>query len=344
MAQAQNDDASVIRKIAEANDLPESTAGLAVSIHKQALDAGFRRVGDDRELPAAVYAAARVSDEPVRPRRLAEFVGVDGDDVVSDMRRIIDVLPYDLSIEKPVEYVKRTLEALGFAAGSQMWETATAMCADATDEDGYAPSGKSPSVFGAAVVYAASEAIGADLRQVDVAEAAGTGHVSIRRNYRDVLEAATDYERGGEPGDRVAMHDAADRVFDAAGNVPDVVEDEARDLIDALPDVDWVTRTNPKGVGAGAAYVAAKDNRVSIAQDAVADYAGVSKGTVVSRINDIRSWRGSEAAIGVVADEWEDEGDYNRMKELARDHDLDVGSTPSKPVLARALAEAGVTR
>jgi transcription initiation factor TFIIIB Brf1 subunit/transcription initiation factor TFIIB len=342
MAQAKNDDAATIRQIATDNDLPDSVASLAVSIYDQAIDAGFPRVGDGRELPAAVYAAARVDGEPVRPRRLAESVGVDGDDVVSDMRRLIDALPYELRIEKPDEYVKRTLEALDYAIGSDLWDTAIRMCDDATDDDGFAPSGKSASVFGAAVVYAASEVLDAGLRQVDVADAAGTGSVAIRRTYRDVLEATTDYTRDGEPGDRNAMHDTVDRVLDAAGNVPDVVGRQAHAIIDDIPDADWVTRTNPKGVGAGAAYVAAKDNRVSIPQDDVADYAGVSKGTVVSRINDIRSWRGEKRDTERRAKAIRDSCKYNEMKRAAARHDLDVGQAPSIDTLSTALASHGL--
>ena len=337
MAQAQ-DAADEVRHIASLDDLPESTGNLGASIYSQAIDAGFRRVGDNREIPAAVYAAARVEGTAVRPRSLARHVGVDGDDVVSDMRRLIDTLPYDLSIEKPDAYVDDTLDALDAPDGLR--DEAARILADATDESGYAPSGKTPSAFAGAVVYAAATVAGYDYTQSGVAEAAGVTPLAIRNQYRDVLDESGG--RTGEPGDRDTMHDAVDRVVDAAGNVPDVVTSNAHDLVDRLPDETWVTRTDPKGVGAGAVYVVAKDNRVSIAQDAVADYAGVSKGTVVSRINDIRRWRGSQASFEARADAIRDSYKYNEMKRLAVENDVDVGPTPEAEALARALAEAGV--
>jgi len=336
----ETDGASRIEDLADRIGLPGSVATLAVSIHKQAIDAGFNRVGDGREIPGALYAAARIEDHPVKPRTIArEFdAGVEADDVVSDMRRLVDTLPYDVSIEDPATYVTRYCDDLGVS--EQFKETAEGLCARATEEGVH--SGKSPSGFAAGVVYAVAYLLDAPIKQSEVADVSGVSPVTIRNQYRDIIKAGFDGDiTPPTPGDRVAIADTVDRILDAVDGVPDVVRDDAKAIVHNLPEADWVENTDPKGVASGVVYVAAKDNRVSLAQDYIGDIAGVSKGTVISRVKDIRAWRGHEAAVEDRKARLEDLK-YNRLKELASDHDVDVGATPAFDVLVERLAEAGV--
>lgn len=336
------EDASrIIRDITEGAGLSDSIGTQAVSIHKQAIDDGFNRVGDGRELPAAVYAAARINEVPVKPRALANQYGgrVKADDVVSDMRRLIDRLPFDIpEPEGPKAYVEDYCTELDVS--DQFRETALSVCERAVDAGTH--SGKSPSGFAAAVVYAVAYLLDAPIRQDDVAEASGVSPVTIRNQYRDIIAVGFDDDVDvTSPGDRDAIEDTIDRILDAVDGVPEVVRTDAKAIAANLPDEQWVERTDPKGVAAGVVYVAAKDNRVSLSQDYVGDVAGVSKGTVISRVKDIRAWRGEEAAVEARREALGNVS-YNRLKELAAENDVDVGATPARDDLIDRLAQAGV--
>jgi len=87
------------------------------------------------------------------------------------------------------------------------------------------------------------------------------------------------------------------------------------------------------GVAAGVVYVAAVDARFDVSQTEVASTAGVSKSTVVNRVNDIRDWRKRRRFEGV---------NYNELKRLASENDVDVGMTPEREYLVDRLAGAGV--
>jgi len=53
----------------------------------------------------------------------------------------------------------------------------------------------------------------------------------------------------------------------------------------------------------------------------------------VNRVNDVRYWRDRAQFDGVA---------YNDLKQIAAEHDVDVGMTPEREYLIDRLVEAGV--
>jgi transcription initiation factor TFIIIB Brf1 subunit/transcription initiation factor TFIIB len=335
-----------IRSIAERVGFDDSIGDLATQVFTNAVEEGVVTAVVDRDesgrfegetrnypaaaYPAAVYAAARIRDIPTKPSEVADAADVDADvDAVGDYYKdMLGALPYTVEPEDPVDWVRRLCDDLDVSPG---FETdAVDLCGDAVGANLH--NGKAVSGFAAAVVYATSEYRDADVGQDRIAEVADVSPVTIRNQYRDVLEL---WERAAEPGDpdviRAAVNDVCDRIDGLPSRVRADVADLAADAIDA--DADFVSNTDPDGVAAGIVYVAAKDARVDVSQTEVADVAGVSKSTVVNRVNDVRDWRRRKDF---------EAKEYNTLKQIAADHGVDVGQQPERPYLIDRLVEAGV--
>lgn len=278
--------AAEIRAVGEGVGLPDEVIEFAGSIYDEALAKGFTPSGK-RSYAAAVYAATRLRDHPVKPKEIAAASdGVDKDNVVREMRRIVDVLPYGVSLEDPDEYIDRHVDRLG--GGAQLRITAESLADDATDAG--LQSGKSPSGFAASCVYAAANLLDADITQTDVADVANVSTVTIRNSYREIIRVGGGVEpRIAPDGGTEAITTAIDDIYESFEHMPEVVHDDAMRLVDEVTGAGWLVNKNPRGVAAGLLYVAASNNRIDLSQQDAADKAGVHKETVMSRVQDVRA-------------------------------------------------------
>jgi transcription initiation factor TFIIIB Brf1 subunit/transcription initiation factor TFIIB len=338
--------ATVLRRIARDAGFDDTIGDMAVTCFDHAVEAGVIAAGPERDgagrfsgdarrypaaaFPAAVYAAARVRDIPTKPADVVDPVDrdVDEDAVVSIYHRVLSALPYTVEPEDPADWVRRICDDLDV---DPAFETdAVAVCHDAVAAGVHV--GKSVSGFAAAVVYATSTYRNADVEQDDVAAAANVVVTTVRNQYRDVLACRDD---AVAPGDPDAITAAVNDLCDRIDGLPARVRADAVGVVDAAIDADagFVDGTDPTGVAAGVVYVAATDARVDVSQTDVADTAGVSKSTVVNRVTDVREWRDRTRFDDVA---------YNDLKQLAADHDVDVGMTPDRDYLIDRLVSEGV--
>lgn len=361
MSQSATDDApAIIRRITDAAGFDDAIGGLAIQVFEHADDDGaISRLQSHREadgqfadnfedgkevyhpaaFPAAVYAAARIRDIPTKPEEVAIAAAKTGhdapgfddvpnaDDVANYYKRMLSAIPFEVEPEAPDDWVRRLCADLGVDGTFE--DAAIRLCDDAVDAGLHI--GKAGSGFAAAVVYAASKHRNAGVEQDTVADVASVSPTTIRNQYRDVLALR---DGSVEPGDPDAIDAAVNDLCDRIDGLPGRVRADALELAAeaSTADAGWVRRTDPKGVAAGVVYVTGKDDRVDISQTEVAAAAGVSKSTVVNRVNDIRDWRKRRRFDGV---------NYNRLKELAAEHDVDVGVTPERDYLIDRLAEEG---
>lgn len=311
--------------LAESVGLDESTATFAAeSLYPQVdNDGGYAEAG----VPATVYAAVRIQAEPVKPAEIADASAVDANRVMTDMRRMVADLPFDVSVDGVErKYVDRYVDDLD--VGDQYRETAGDLCDDAVD--GGLHNGKAPSAFAASVVYAASVVLDAGVEQKDVAEVADVTTTIIRRYYRDIIAASSNAS---------ASHDDIPSIVETVvagigGSIPETVREDAVDMADAIdPDADWVRRCDPKAVAAAIVYVAAKRNRLDVTQAEAGDPVGMSRHAVNARSQDVKRWDTRRRF---------DDMNYNPLKELAADNGVDVGQTPEREYLIDRLVEAGV--
>lgn len=337
-----------IRHIVDAAGFDESIAELANTILTNAVDEGVvsetaERDGDGRfaggderafpasAYPAAVYAAARIRDVPTKPSEVADATpdaAIDSDDVAEYYRQMLSALPYTVEPEDPADWVRRLCDDL--AVGAAFESEAVDLCNDATADGLHV--GKSVSGFAAAVVYATSEYRDSGLKQRDIADAADVALMTIRKQYRDVLALRDD---AIETGDADSITRVVNDVCDRVDGIDWDVRADAQDIAAALTDdgADFVNRVDPRGVAAGVVWVACDDRHVDASQERIGDVAGVSKSTVVNRVQDIREWRQRAQFDGMT---------YNKLKQLAADHDVDVGQTPEREYLIDRLVDAGV--
>lgn len=343
------DAADRIRSIADRAGFDNTVGDLAVQVFASAADndvvepdverddAG-KFSGDHRDyppgaLPAAVYAAARLRDVPTKPGEVATAAdddAVTADDVTEHYRDMLRALPYEVEPEDPDDWVRRIADELD--ATDDFRTTAVDLCRDAVDANLH--TGKSVSGFAAAVVYATSEHTGGPYGQDAIATVADVSPVTIRNQYRDILSL---WDDAAVPGSPDAIDAAINDVCDAVDGVPERVRSDALSIAADVTetDADFVTGTDPKGVAAGIVYIAATNARdvpLAVSQTKIGDAAGVSKSTVVNRVNDVRDWKRRQKYERM---------NYNRLKELAADRGLDVGMTPERDYLIDRLVADG---
>lgn len=328
--QAPTDD-DRITEIGERAGLSDAIINFAKTLYHQARDQDFALAGDGRVYPAALYAATRVRGEPVKPRTIADAAGVPTDDVVSDFERLVDTLPFDVDLEDPIAYVRDYLDDLD--APADMRNEAVELASDAKEAG--LDSGKSASGFAAGVVYAASLISDAGYSQDDVKDAANVGIVTVRNRYKDVMDVRdVPMPNSGpsSPNTAGTLRDAIEDVYtaDELAGIPSLVKDKADEIADDVADEAWVEGKTPRGVAAGILWYVADNNRVDLSQADAADAAGVHKETVHNRVKDLRKWERRKEL---------DDVNYNRLKEIAGDHDVDVGQQPKKAYLIDRIIE-----
>jgi len=320
-------DPPTLRRLADSVGFDDGDIDFAEQLDDQLPnDGGFA----DRDA-GIVYAVARINNVPIRPGEVADasqYDDVDADTVVNDTRRIADTMPFDLHVDDPSAFVKRFVDDVSDVCRvpDGFRQTALRLCADATNAG--LQSGKSRSGFAASVVYAASVVTDADIGQYEVADIVDVSPVTIRNQYRPIIDCTDEHDW--------TMHDAddlpelVDAIADDIDRVPDDVRDDAVGVAESVvaDEPEFVTSTKVTGTAGGVFYVVAERHRFDVSMQEVADTAGVSKHTVVARVHDVRDYcrRVQYRTMN-----------YNRLKELAASHDLDVGTTPAKSDIVDAL-------
>lgn len=320
-------DGEIAREIGRRAGIPDDVVSMAVDI----LNHVDMRYGDGRGYPGAVYAAARAKGYPITPGDIADACDPGDVPIIEslsqpkqaidrEMRRVADAHGFDP--DNPEPYVSRVCDRL--AAPGQLYDTAVSI-AKKGRKRGLAD-GKSVHGYAAAAVYAAGHVLGDHVDQHDVARVAGVSPVTIRNQYRDLMHVD---ERPPTLPDRVGD------VVDGLDGVPDVVRSDSRELAKQIDDTEPAEfrGCGIDGIAAAVVYAVADDNRVDVSQTDVAHAAGVHKGTVINRLQDVRSWRDRVDAVESMR--------YNDMKNAAARRGLDVGATPERDYLIDRLIADG---
>ncbi len=175
-----------IERMASALDLP--------SVVRETASAIFRRALEEDLLPgrsvegvasACVYAAARQSDMPRSLDELGDVSRVERQKVSRAYRYVIQELELGVEPARPREYVRRFSSDLDLSK-----EVADRACEllDTASEEGI-HTGRSPTSMAAAAIYAAGLFFEIELGQEEVADVTNVSDVTIRKRYRELLEA-----------------------------------------------------------------------------------------------------------------------------------------------------------
>jgi transcription initiation factor TFIIB len=177
---------SEIDRMSSALGVPRSVREVASVIYRRALDEDLIR-GRSIEgvATAALYAACRKEGIPRSLEEISEVSRVERKEIGRTYRYISQELGLEMEPVDPKKYVPRFCSELGL---SEEVQTKANEIIEETADQGLL-SGKSPTGYAAAAIYAASLLCNEKKTQREVADVAQVTEVTIRNRYQEQIEA-----------------------------------------------------------------------------------------------------------------------------------------------------------
>jgi transcription initiation factor TFIIB len=181
---------SEIDRMASALGVPRSVREVASVIYRRALNADLIR-GRSIEgvATSALYAACRQEGLPRSLEEISEVSRVERKEIGRTYRYVSQELGLELKPVDPTKYVPRFASELDLSKNVQ---SKASEIIETSAEKGLL-SGKSPTGFAAAAIYAASLLCNEKKTQREVAEVAQVTEVTIRNRYQEQIEAMDIY-------------------------------------------------------------------------------------------------------------------------------------------------------
>lgn len=278
------------KAIARAVGLPTVVGEYAAQIVDQLESNGYEFPEDGRTAPAAVYLAARDEGEPVTLDEIAVVCELPEAALGREFKKLKKARGIVTAVGDPGDYIRRYGRELGLEATT---EEALSLFADAEDA-GVAVVNRTPAVVAGMCLYTMNLYTEEDPDlTLSAFEGFGVSEVSIRTAYRPLLDL-----RGGDPRDRSErMSKTEDTtkiapvigdLHGAIANVPEVVYERALALAEEVSGEEWVLGKIPESVAAACYWLAAREYRVQVSQQEIADVIGTHKVTVSRRVQEMR--------------------------------------------------------
>mgnify|MGYP002760342128 FL=1 len=177
---------SEIDRMASALGVPQSVREVASVIYRRALDEDLIRGRSIEGVStAALYAACRKEGIPRSLEEISGVSRVERKEIGRTYRYISQELGLEMRPVDPQKYVPRFSSELGL--GEEVQSKANEII-ETTAEQGLL-SGKSPTGYAAAAIYAASLLCNEKKTQREVADVAQVTEVTIRNRYQEQIEA-----------------------------------------------------------------------------------------------------------------------------------------------------------
>lgn len=177
---------SELDRMASALGIPDNTREVGSIMYRRALEEDLIR-GRSIEgvVTACLYAACRKQGIPRSLEEIEEVSRVDRKEIGRTYRYVSKALGEDMKPVDPKQYVSRYCSELGL---SETVKTKAMDIIDVTSEKGLL-SGKSPTGFAAAAIYAAALLCNEKRTQKEVADVAQVTEVTIRNRYQEQIDA-----------------------------------------------------------------------------------------------------------------------------------------------------------
>lgn len=177
---------SEIDRMSSALDLPDNVREVASVLYRQALDKDLIR-GRSIEgvATACLYAGCRQEKLPRSLEEVEDVSRVERKEIGRTYRYISKALGLEMNPVDPKQYVQRYCSELEL---SETVKTKAMEIIDETAEQGLL-SGKSPTGYAAAAIYAAALLCNEKRTQREVADVAQVTEVTIRNRYQEQIEA-----------------------------------------------------------------------------------------------------------------------------------------------------------
>jgi len=177
---------SEVDRMASAMGVPRAVREVASVMYRQALNEDLIRGRSIEGVStAALYAACRKEGIPRSLEEIAEVSRVERKEIGRTYRYISQELGLEMRPVDPKKYVPRFSSQLDL---SEEVQAKAKEIIDTTAEQGLL-SGKSPTGFAAAAIYAASLLCNQNKTQREVADVAQVTEVTIRNRYQEQIEA-----------------------------------------------------------------------------------------------------------------------------------------------------------
>jgi transcription initiation factor TFIIB len=182
-------------RMASALGVSRPSREIAKVVYRRASDRGDLRGRSIEGVgSAALYAGCRKEGVPRSLGEIAAVSRADAKEIGRTYRYLADTLGLGLEPADPTEYIPRYCESLD--VGPSVERTATEI-AKTTAEKGLL-SGKSPTGYAAAAIYAAATVEGVSLTQRAIADVSQVTEVTIRSRYKEQLGAFEGAEAQGD--------------------------------------------------------------------------------------------------------------------------------------------------
>lgn len=175
-----------IDRMASALGVPDTTREIASVLYRRALDEKLLPGRSIEAIATAVlYAACRQENIPRSLNEITPVSRVERKEIARSYRYVSNELGLEIEPADPKQYVPRFASKLD--VGTEVQQQANEII-DVGTEAGLL-SGKSPTGFAAAAIYAASLLCDERVTQQTVADAANVTEVTIRNRYQEQMEA-----------------------------------------------------------------------------------------------------------------------------------------------------------
>ena len=183
-----------IDRMGSALGVPQSIRETASVVYRRAMSEDLIR-GRSAEgvATAALYVACRQERVPRSLEEVSKVSRVEQKEIGRTYRYLAQELGLEMHPVGPEQYVPRFCSALGLSEAVQ--QTAKEIV-DTTVEQGLL-SGKAPTGYAGAAIYAASLDCGEAMTQEEVANVAGVTTVTLRNRYYEQVEALDDLPKQG---------------------------------------------------------------------------------------------------------------------------------------------------
>lgn len=286
-------------EIAQRAGLSESIGSYARLILDRLEQNDYQIPADGRTYGAVVYVAARDEAEPVTAEEIADASNIPETAITRGYKRVISALDITPERVPPSSFLDRLIDE--FEVPEEVGQTAVDLLSAGREAELWAT--RSSAVSASLALYASAVVENYDdITQQDF-EAVGVSGSAVRKNYEAVVqlsdESPTEEDnkiRG--PADTPGLFEAVEAIHSKIEGVPERVLDDAREILSAVErqvrDEDspesgtWVRGKSPRPIAAGAYWIAANRNRLSVSQSEVAQAADTHKVTVNRRVGTLR--------------------------------------------------------
>ncbi|WP_101298365.1 transcription initiation factor IIB [Halegenticoccus soli] len=175
-----------IDRMSSALGIPDSVREMAAVIYRKALAKDLIRGRSIEGIATgSLYAACRMSDIPRSLEEVESVSRVERREIGRAYRYVANELDLQLEPTDPGQYLPRFCSKLGVS--HEVQAQARDILTQTTSRGLH--SGKSPSGYAAAAIYAAAVISDTNLTQKEVADVAQVTDVTIRNHYREQMEA-----------------------------------------------------------------------------------------------------------------------------------------------------------